>query len=244
MPTPSLAPRPLHPHPLGRTAVFYTLACLLCLLAWDFSGLDRQVMHWVGHAQGFAWRESALLEQIFHTGARRLAAVIYLGVLAMVYWPRGIFRNLARWQRLEIAVGIALALVAISGLKSLSLTSCPWDLQDFGGPAMYVSHWQWGVPDGGSGRCFPGGHASSAMAFLALSLPWLSAASPAQRRIGKVLLLTVLFLGLLLGMVQTLRGAHYPSHTFWTGFICWLVVWANHSAFGQWAQRQSAHHRV
>ena len=230
----------VRPQPLFSRCVVYTGVCLLGLLAWDFSGLDLGVMHLLADARGFAWRDSAWLADIFHTGARRLAIVIYLGVVCTLFWPWGIFRDITRRQRIEVVVGIALSLIAVSGLKSLSLTSCPWDLQDFGGTAHYVSHWQWGVRDGGSGACFPGGHASSAMAFLALSLPWLTASQAHQQHWGRGLLLTVLSLGLLLGAVQTLRGAHYPSHTFWTGLICWLVAWANHWAFGAWAKRKPA----
>lgn len=216
----------------------YTWVVLMGLLAWDFSGLDQPAMHLLADARGFGLRESVWMETILHTGARRVATLIYLVLLAMVWWPRGPFRGLSRLQRVEIVVGTALGLIVISGLKSISLTSCPWDLQDFGGPARYVSHWQWGVTDGGGGRCFPGGHASSALAFLALCLPWLTSGHTAQRQTGRFLLVFVLSMGLLLGLSQTLRGAHYPSHTFWTGFICWVVAWANHMAFGWLAHRR------
>ena len=37
---------------------------------------------------------------------------------------------------------------------------------------------------------------------------------------------------------QTLRGAHYPSHTFWTGFICWGVAVLNHLVFSEVFKRQ------
>lgn len=216
----------------------YTWALLMGLLAWDFAGLDLPAMHLLADARGFDLRQSTAMETVWHTGARRLAIGIYLGLLAMVWWPRGPFRRLSRLQRVEIVVGTALGLILISSLKSISLTSCPWDLQDFGGVARYVSHWQWGVTDGGGGRCFPGGHASSALAFLALSLPWLTSGDKAQQQTGRRVLAFVVLAGLLLGLSQTLRGAHYPSHTFWTGFICWAVALCNHMAFGWLAHRR------
>jgi membrane-associated PAP2 superfamily phosphatase len=212
---------------LGR----FTWLTLLCLLAWDFSGLDSQVMHLIGNASGFALKDNWWMEEILHTRARHLSTLVFVGVLAMVWWPRGPFRSLNRLQRTEIVAGIALSLIAVSSLKRISLTSCPWDLQAFGGAAQYVSHWQWGLSDGGDGHCFPGGHASSALAFLALCLPWLASAQDAQRQTGRRILVGVLLLGAVLGLTQTLRGAHYPSHTFWTGFICWAVALLNHGAF-------------
>lgn len=216
----------------------YTWVALMCLLAWDFAGLDLPAMQLLADASGFGLRDNFWMKTVLHTGARRLATVIFLGLLAMIWWPFGPFRSLNRLQRIEIVTGIVLGLMTISGLKSISLTSCPWDLQGFGGVARYVSHWQWGITDGGGGRCFPGGHASSAMAFLGLSLPWLTSGLPTQQKTGRRLLAAVLLLGLLLGLTQTLRGAHYPSHTLWTGFICWAVALANHMAFGWLAHRR------
>jgi membrane-associated PAP2 superfamily phosphatase len=223
-----------------RDLTLYSLLALLCVMAWDFSGLDYPVMQAMGDAQGFSWKDNWWLEAVLHTKARQLAGVVLLGLVLMVWWPRGWFRHLSRLQRIEIVMGVLWCLLCISSLKRISLTSCPWDLQDFGGPAVYVSHWRWGVADGGAGHCFPGGHASSALAFLALCLPWLTNATVADRRRGRALLIGVLVLGFILGMTQTVRGAHYPSHTFWTGLICWAVSVLNHWVFDTFSRRRQA----
>ena len=81
-------------------------------------------------------------------------------------WPRGFFRKLDASERLQMAVSALLSLAVVSITKNLSATSCPWDLAQFGGVARHVSHWALGVLDGGSGRCFPAGHASAGFAFL------------------------------------------------------------------------------
>ncbi len=223
-----------------RDLTLYSLLALLCVMAWDFSGLDYPVMQAMGDARGFSWKDNWWLEAVLHTKARQIAGVVLLGLVLMVWWPRGWFRHLSRLQRIEIVMGVLWCLLCISSLKRISLTSCPWDLQDFGGPAVYVSHWRWGVADGGAGHCFPGGHASSALAFLALCLPWLTNATVADRRRGRALLIGVLVLGFILGMTQTVRGAHYPSHTLWTGLICWAVSVLNHWAFDTFSRRRQA----
>lgn len=207
------------------------ISCLCLTLFWDASGADLHVMAWLGDAQGFALRDHWWLSTVLHDGARHLALVIYLGILGMVVRPVSLWRQLPRIQRVEIVVGITLSLLVITTIKRISLTSCPWELQTFGGVASHVSHWSWGVSDGGSGRCFPGGHASSAMAFLALSLPWLMSPQGHHRRTGLKLLGAIVLAGLVLGAVQTLRGAHYPSHTAWTALICASVAWVNHCFF-------------
>lgn len=223
--------------PAHRLGLFSSLA-FIALMAWDFSGLDLLVVHAFADGSGFYARGNWWLDQILHLRAKQFAIVVYLALLVMVWWPQSFLRQLTRLQRAEIMVGITLSLITISTLKQFSLTSCPWDLQAFGGPAVYVSHWQWGVLDGGSGRCFPGGHVSSALAFLALTLPWLASDLAPQRRMGQRILLGVVLCGVVLGTTQTLRGAHYPSHTFWTGFICWGVAVLNHLVFSEVFKRQ------
>jgi membrane-associated PAP2 superfamily phosphatase len=37
--------------------------------------------------------------------------------------------------------------------------------------------------------------------------------------------------GVLLGLTQTLRGAHFPSHTGWTAWLCWTAALVNRQVF-------------
>jgi len=116
------------------------------------------------------------------------------------------------------------ALVVVVVLKGISRTSCPWDLEVFGGAARYLSHWAWGQLDGGPGGCFPAGHASTGFAFVAAHF-WLKPTHPSlARRWMWVALAT----GALLGISQQMRGAHFMSHTLWTVWLCWslgAVLW-------------------
>jgi len=234
---PQRAPSSGHRHPQVLASLWLWGTLLALTLAWDAGGFDLPAMTWLGGPQGFAWRDHWWLSQVLHNGAKQLAVLIYLGVLAMTLWPLGIWRQLSRSQRWEIAVGITLSLMVVTAIKRISLTSCPWDLQTFGGMASYVSHWSWGVADGGGGSCFPGGHASSAFAFVALTLPWLTSTQIEGQRLGRSLTVLILFSGLVLGLVQTVRGAHYPSHTAWTALFCAATAWANHVVFAKWRLR-------
>lgn len=227
----STAVLPFSPVSRSRRAWLLSLMLMGLTLAWDASGLDLPAMHWLADSRGFALRHDWWLEKVLHDGARQVVTLVYLALLAMIWFPLGPLRDLRRWQRAEMAVGVTLGLVATSLIKRFSLTSCPWELQDFGGAAQYVSHWTWFVADGGGGHCFPGGHASAALAFVALPLPWLASHNERSRAWGRSLLIAILAMGLLFGLTQTLRGAHYPSHTLWTTLLCWLVALANHHLF-------------
>ncbi len=246
-------PRPLQPqHAHARVpersralnlSLWLWAALLLATLAWDASGADLAVMATLGDTSGFPLRDHWWLKNVMHDAFKQLAVLVYVFVWVMALRPMGVFRSLHRVQRLEMALGITLSLMLVTAIKRVSLTSCPWDLQAFGGAAAYVSHWSWGMADGGSGFCFPGGHASSAFAFLAMTVPWLRSAQPGEQRLGLVLTGVILTTGVVLGVVQTLRGAHYPSHTAWTAVVCAAAAWANHGLFlagAKWRQVKAA----
>lgn len=217
--------------PVGVVALLLGLGALL---AWDASGLDLWVMRHVGNAAGFAWRESWFTTQLIHQGGRLLSwAVVGFIVLANLR-PAWLLPELSRRERLGWLVITLLCLAAVSLVKRVSLTSCPWDLAEFGGTAHYVSHWAFGLRDGGGGHCFPSGHASAAFAYLAGG--W--ALARAYPRVARAWLLGAVGLGIVYGIGQMARGAHYPSHTMWTGWLCWAVtVLAAHA--GPWRLRPS-----
>ena len=224
---------------LSRAWWMSTWLTLTGVMAWDASGLDMTVMAWLGSAHGFDLRYNWWLETVLHDSARRAATVLYVALWVMVWRPLGLFRQFQRVERLEMALGVTAALVAVTLIKRYSLTSCPWELQAFGGAASYVSHWQWALTDGGGGMCFPGGHASSAFSFLALALPGLAALpGSTQHQTAHRLLKVVLVMGVVLGGAQTLRGAHFPSHTLWTAWVCWVAAGVIRAAFGRWRSQQ------
>lgn len=212
-------------------------------LLWDWGGADLAVMRLIGDPGGFALREHWLLSRVLHDAVRQLAVGFYLLVWLWAVWPTGRWSpgpaalwRLPRRERLIVALLVTLSLLAVNLIKNASQTSCPWDLQAFGGPAHYVSHWTLDTVDGGTGRCFPGGHASSAYAFLALGLPWLMppAGTSRDRAAGWRWLGGLMVAGLVAGSVQTLRGAHYPSHTLWTLVICAGVSLAGWRVAQRW----------
>jgi len=207
---------------------------LVLLLAWDASGLDLWIVRHIGDASGFALKESWFTEGLLHKGGQRLAMVVMACIVAVNLWPR-FLPLLTRRERVWWLAVTAFCLALIPIIKSFTLTSCPWDLAEFGGRARYVSHWAFGVVDGGGGRCFPSGHASAAFSYLAGG--W--ALARAYPRAAHAWLVTTVALGVVFGVSQMVRGAHYPSHTMWTGWICWAVTVAAAHA-GPWRLSRGA----
>ena len=76
--------------------------------------------------------------------------------------------------------------------------------------------------------CFPAGHASAGYAWMALYFFFL-ATRPQWRWLG---LAVGIVLGLLFGVVQQLRGAHFLSHDLWTAVICWSCALGGYLLYG------------
>lgn len=209
--------------PIPAQGLWTALVLLLALLIWDASGLDLAIMQLWGHAQGFPLKNNYWLSHVLHTRGQQASLWLFLALWILAWRPLGPWRTIERSQRIAAMLAVTACALAIAVLKHFSQTSCPWDLQAFGGPAQYISHWALGMADGGGGKCFPSGHASSAFSFLAISLPFLRSPRAHQQRFGRQLLMLVLVVGLVFSLTQTVRGAHYPSHSLWTAWICWVL---------------------
>lgn len=196
---------------------------LLAALLWDISALDLPAAHLFGSAGGFPLRNAWLTTNVLHDAARWVSWALLTALVALCVVPVGPFGRLPLARRLQIPITALVATALIATLKSMSGASCPWDVTDFGGVAEHISHWNvWGHSDKASQHCFPAGHASSGFAFaggwfaLRRHLPghakWWLAGSMAA--------------GLVLGVSQQARGAHFASHTLWTAWICWVCAGA------------------
>ncbi len=201
-----------------RRIAALALIALLPLLLWDLAALDLPAARLFGTAHGFAWRDDWWLNAVLHDSMRYLAWAMAFALLLNVFWP--LTHRLTRGERLWWFLATLAGAAVVPLIKQQSLTSCPWDLDEFGGAAQHLSHWlqfrPWGQADGGGGRCFPSGHATSAFCFFSGAFALRRAHPVAARRS----VWGVLVLGLLLGLVQLARGAHFPSHTLWSAWIC------------------------
>ena len=209
-----------HRSPATRFRLFvWTLGGFLLLLAWDYSGFDLAMAAWFGSGNGFALDKHWLLRGMLHDDIKLLPWLVELALLVACVRPFGALKQLNFARRLQLALTTLATLLVVSAIKIHSYTSCPWDLRQFGGVASHVSHWAWGVADGGTGGCFPAGHALSGFAFVG----GFFAFRPVRPKIAWRWFAASMLAGFILGMAQQMRGAHYMSHTLWTAWICWTV---------------------
>ena len=178
---------------------------------------------------------------MLHSGARYVAWALALVLVVGIWRPLPFARGLTRKERVAWVLATIACALLIPLLKLASKTSCPWSLTEFGGTATYVSHWMLGRGDGGPGRCFPAGHATAAFCFLPGWFILRRTAPVAARR----WLIATLLAGVLMTMVQVVRGAHYVSHSLWTGWLCCVLgVVLVHAIRGRGPGRTNDHSRT
>jgi membrane-associated PAP2 superfamily phosphatase len=220
--------------PTAVTRWWLLLAWAAVSIVWDFSGADMAVMQRVGTPSGFAFRSHWLTSGVLHEGGRMLGLVAVVWLLLSLVRPTGHLRLLDAPQRRWCLLTVVMAWAVVMILRSRSHTSCPWSMIDFGGVANHVSHWRWSVRDGGPGRCFPSGHATSAFALL----PIPTALAARDRRLAWRWTVGLVAFGLVLGAGQSLRGAHHPSHALWTGWVCAAVSVVSWSVWMRWRSKR------
>ena len=207
---------------LRRHAVLLLISAIALLLAFETTRLDLLLAAPLfDPASGdFPLRRHWLLNTVMHDQLKlvaTLAAVAMLGVCGLgmrgrLAWlpPRG--------ARLA-AIGMLLIPAATSVLKHLTNRHCPWDVIDFGGYAPYIGLLHLPSANIAPGACFPAGHASLGF----LWLIWGVALRATSVRAARIAGTAAAAFGLVLGVGQMLRGAHFLSHTLWSLWLAWAI---------------------
>jgi membrane-associated PAP2 superfamily phosphatase len=216
---------------IGR-ALVPALAAMAAALLAPALGLDFRLADalYAWRSRGWPMDDGMLATSILHEGSRAFVGAVWVSLSAWLAWA---WRQPEwRGQRRAMACLLASVLVStllVSWLKSRTNMDCPWDLSRYGGMRDYVGLFETRPPRMPDGRCFPAGHASGGYAWMALYF-YLLAVRPAWRLRG---LTMGIALGLVLGIAQQLRGAHFLSHDLWTAGLCWAVAVGVHALAGQ-----------
>ncbi|WP_246071940.1 phosphatase PAP2 family protein [Marilutibacter aestuarii] len=208
----------LRRHALWPLLGFAVLATLAMAGQGDAWIADR-LYAWEGHR--WVLRDAWATEHLIHRGGRDFSALAWLMVLAG--WAVACLRPGAASLRRPLAyllVATLASTLTVALLKNATAMDCPWDLARYGGHLPAVGLFELRPAGMPATACFPAGHASAGYAWVA-SYFFLRVVQPRMRHWG---LAFGLGLGLVFGVAQQLRGAHFVSHDVWTAAICWFVA--------------------
>lgn len=155
-----------------------------------------------------------------HTVLKKISVVIWLVCIGMAIASIRV-RSLRRWRQplLVFIVMGGLVSLAIQLLKGSSPHSCPYDLAMYGGSDYWFPLFDTVTTIVHKGQCWPGGHASAGFVLIAGYFALRDVAPQWARRV----LISTLVLGMVMSVVQVVRGAHFMSHNLWSLWICWAV---------------------
>ena len=167
----------------------------------------------------FEWRfkKSIIIEGLLHKTARIVLIAVYLGLVYRLFKkhkqaddPVGTYNLLI----LLLTIGLSVSIVTVT--KQFIDVDCPWDLIRYGGDKPYFSVLAYNSHYLPSANCFPASHASVGYSWIALYFYF----KVSQNKLKFKALGLVLLMGLIFGLAQQLRGAHFISHDLWSFLIC------------------------
>ena len=203
---------------------------LVLAVNFQYNGFD---VWWVSHFYDFQnhiwlYKHHWFFDGIIHTGGQwfdRIIMLIWLVALILSYFQQGFERYRKSLLYFLCATTLGPLLVGVG--KQLTHMYTPWDLQMFDGKELHIrllDHVPAGAP---IGHAFPAGHASGAYCFFSLYFVLLYYRSPYRF----FCFVFAIFLGLVFGLGQQIRGAHFPSHDMFTLAICWYAAMAVYFLF-------------
>ena len=217
----------------GNRAILMTgLLLALTLAVFETTSLDLLVQDRL-YDPASGWcidRNASVPRMIFYEGPKVVIGVIGAFLLLCVAVPAARSAKLPFSRREAAFLLVCIGLIPLTAgvLKKTTGVFGPWKIARYGGEQPYrklfeaIPH----VPGRERGRGFPAAHCSGAFALMGL---YFVAKGPRARRAG---LACGLVAGWTVGIYQTLKGAHYLSHTVVTMIVAWLMVQLLARAFG------------
>ncbi|MGH8492566.1 MAG: phosphatase PAP2 family protein [Moraxellaceae bacterium] len=203
-------------------------ALVIAAVFADLGGLDTRVenFYFDSARQLFPYRDQMLFSAVLHDGLRKLMVFVLLLLLFFVgllrLRPRWALRLPDFWSQVRLLPYLTAVFVSgpllVGALKQVTTRACPWSLAQYGGALPYGDflHAQF-FSLAAAGHCFPGAHASAGFVLFAF-VPLV------KQRWRATLAVLVFLLGLGMGWVQMMRGAHFLSHNLWSAVIGWSVM--------------------
>ncbi len=206
-----------------RSGVWTLAFALFMMLIYPTFDLDFHLsnLFFDAQQQRFTLRGHPILNVWLHTGIKWVMVCVALVSLALAisaHWLVKLkpYQSALFW----VFIGMVLSTSAVAILKHDSMHACPWDLTIYGGDLPFFDLFKNPPAGTKSGGCFPAGHPSGGFALMAF---YFAFRRYRARFAGAMLWLGIL-MGLAMGLVQIIRGAHFLSHVLWSGWVVWLTL--------------------
>jgi membrane-associated PAP2 superfamily phosphatase len=198
---------------------------LLMLLLYPHTQLDTRItdLFFDAELHRFTLKNDPFLTVWMHIRLKWLMVAIALASLVLALLSYRLSRlSEHRLSLLWVFAGMVISTTVVSVFKHYSVHGCPWDIVLYGGSLPLLDLFTSPPAGTEAGACFPAGHPSGGFALMAFYFAFMHS----KPRFSVLMLWIGLFMGLLMGLVQVVRGAHFLSHVLWSGWLVWMVLLA------------------
>lgn len=194
------------------------LLLLAALIAFHPVSIDLAMERFFAPRGTFPFQGNELFT-LFHKWAKLITIAVVAAVIAVARQDRGrISPRISVPEAAYIVTAMAVCVAAVSVLKNMTGVYCPVATTYFGGTHPILDP-HFGFTLSAPGNCWPGGFAGTGFSLLPF---WFAFR---RRRPGAAylgLFLAVIF-GTICGVVQMMRGYHFPSHNAATFLLDWSL---------------------
>jgi len=213
--------------PLFRNALIaLAISACLILIIGQFTNIDLMIedYYYDEALKTFPWKETWFTDDLMHGSVKNVIIKSgYLLILVVLFDALFRFKKINPFVRVRLRfVALASVLVpfVIRAIKQFSVLHCPWNIDRYGGNSLFLRLLDSVPPGMDAGHCFPAAHATVGLWLAALCVFWL----PGKPKLATVVFFAGLSVGLALGWVQQMRGAHFLFHTLWASWFASLVI--------------------
>jgi len=200
--------------------------CVVGLIVVYYFQFDFKIADWIYAQTDWVMKKSVIANDVLHKAAKVCLIVIYLYLLfKSVKGMRQSGNTQKGYDLAVLLMSIGLSVSIVSLLKRLLDVDCPWDLIVYGGDKPFFPLFDYNPSYLPSANCFPSSHASVGFSWIAVYFYMTVTEHPHKYKA----LLAALVMGLLFGVTQQLRGAHFLSHDITSLLICLITTMAVYS---------------
>lgn len=202
------------------------ISFLVILAIGQFTSIDLAIedYYYDSLLNIFPWEKSWFAKDLMHGYVKNVIIksgyLLYLFVLLDIVF---------RWRWLSPFIRIRLRFVAIAsffvpfivrGIQQFWVLHCPWNVDRYGGTEPFLRLLDFAPAGIKISHCFPAGHATVGLWLASLCIFWL----PDNPKVARRVFFSGLGVGLFMGWVQQMRGAHFLFHTLWSAWFASLII--------------------
>lgn len=208
------------------------IVSLVLMVFFHETGIDEKLSSHFFIKNEWIYRDNFFLEKILHKGGVLFSSAILVGLI--IYFFSLLIKKTSDKKRINyigfIIISTLITIISIFFFKRWSTLPCPWNSTIYGGGTIRPTIWQMFSLNFPNAHCFPGGHSSAGYSLLSIYFGHLCI----YGKRNYMSLLPGVLLGVIFGITQQMRGAHYLSHDMGTIFVSIMSSWVTYRLYSNY----------